>query len=74
MHSIIVSIAALFGAAFASSCDWCCSYSIANIIACVSPSSVAAACSCAASAASLNRDCFAVAAEYWRLSSHFSVK
>jgi hypothetical protein len=42
--------------------------------ACVLPSSSAAAVSCASSAASLNRDCFAVIAEYCFHSSHFSVK
>ncbi len=57
-----------------SSCDLCWSWRNANIIACVSPSSSADACSCAASAASLRQDCLAKAAKYWHLLSHFSMK
>ncbi len=51
-----------------------CSCSIANNIACNSPSSSAAAVSWARSAASLNRNCFAVVVEYRLRSSHLWVK
>ena len=69
-----MDILALFVASIWAICLVCWSCSIANNIACVSPSSSAAAASWAWSAASLKRDCFAVVAEYCFRSSHFSVK
>ena len=56
------------------SCFSCCSCSIANNIACDSPSSSAAAVSWARSTASLKRNCFAVVAEYCLRYSHLSLK
>jgi hypothetical protein len=64
----------LFAASICAICFACWSCSITNSIACVLPSSLAAAVSCASSAASLNQDCFAVVAKYCFCSSHFSVK
>ncbi len=72
--SIIASMLALFVAVIPTICLSCCSCSIANNMACDSPSSSAAAVSWARSAASLNHDCFAVVAEYCLRSSHFLVK
>jgi len=74
IHSIIATILALLVAAIAAICLSCCSCSIANNIACDSPSSSAAAVSWARSSASLNHDCFAVVAEYCLHSSHLLVK
>jgi hypothetical protein len=72
--SIMVFMLALFVAVIAAICLLCCSCSIANNIACDSPSSSAAAVSCARSAASLKRDCLAVVVEYCLHSSYFLVK
>jgi hypothetical protein len=73
IRSIIASMLALFVAVIAAICLWRCSCSIANNIACDSPSSSAAAVSWVRSAASLKRDCFAVVAEYCFRSSHLLV-
>ena len=74
MLSIMASILALFVASIWVICFVCWSCSIANNIACILPSSSAAAASWAWSAASLNRDCIAMVEEYCFRSSHFSVK
>jgi hypothetical protein len=74
IHSIIESMLALFVAAIAAICLSCYNCSIANNIACDSPSSSAAAVSWARSDASLNRNCFAVIAEYCLHFSYLSVK
>jgi hypothetical protein len=72
--STIAFMLASFVAAIAAICLSCCSCSIANNIACDSPSSSAAAVSLARIPASLRRDCFAVMAEYCLRSSHLLVK
>jgi hypothetical protein len=72
--SIMVSMLALFVAVITAICLSCCSCSIANNIAYDSPSSSAAAVSCARNAASLKCNCLAIVAEYCLRSSHFLVK